>query len=64
MSSYLDGPNIEVFLEAIAELREFNFIWKYEADNLKDLPKNLLIRDWMPQNNILGVEKRTFYNMT
>lgn len=53
LSSFL-GPRVAIFLEAIAALEEYNFVWKYETDDLKDLPANLRISKWLPQNSILG----------
>lgn len=29
-------------------------LWKYEADTLPGLPKNVIIRKAFPQNDILG----------
>lgn len=56
-SSFL-GPKIKVFLKAIAELKEYNFIWKYEANDLVDIPDNLFIDKWFPQNSILGINRK------
>lgn len=53
-SSYLDKNKIDIFLKVFRNLSNYNIIWKYEADNLKDIPPNLLLVDWLPQNAILG----------
>ncbi len=29
-------------------------IWKWEADNMSDIPSNVMIRKWLPQQDILG----------
>lgn len=29
-------------------------LWKFEAESLDDLPENVVIRKWLPQNDILG----------
>lgn len=29
-------------------------LWKWEDDDFKDKPDNLIIRKWMPQKEILG----------
>jgi UDP:flavonoid glycosyltransferase YjiC (YdhE family) len=44
------------FLEAFRQLNE-SVIWKYRFQgdtNHLSIPKNVLIRDWIPQNDILG----------
>lgn len=30
------------------------FIWKYEDDSLTDVPSNVLIKNWLPQSDILA----------
>lgn len=29
-------------------------LWKFEDKSLTDIPSNVMIRDWMPQNDILA----------
>ncbi|CAG9860312.1 unnamed protein product [Phyllotreta striolata] len=38
---------------ALAEL-PYNVIWKWEDDHLADKPDNVLIKKWLPQQDILG----------
>ncbi|KAG5870475.1 hypothetical protein JTB14_030329 [Gonioctena quinquepunctata] len=43
----------EIINQALSEL-PFNVIWKWEADNLPGKPRNVLIKKWLPQQDILG----------
>lgn len=40
----------------LSELAKINqtVLWKWEDDRLPDLPKNVIVRKWFPQNDILG----------
>lgn len=58
MGSMLKGCNFpeekrNAFIAAFAELKE-NVLWKYENTSLPNKPKNVLIKQWMPQNDILA----------
>lgn len=54
-SDQLGEENIIKIIEAFRQIPEYNFIWKFEtSDMIKDLPNNLMIRDWLPQNDILA----------
>lgn len=51
-SSLLPKSKIETLLNVFREL-PYNFIWKFEADNLPNIPKNLQIMKWTPQQELL-----------
>jgi glucuronosyltransferase len=54
-SDQLDNERLSMFLEAMEQLPDYNFIWKFESDSLPgNLPKNVMIIPWLPQNDILG----------
>jgi len=54
-SEYLEESTIISILEAFRQLLDYNFIWKFEnSDKIKDLPKNVMIRPWLSQNDILA----------
>ncbi|XP_058054052.1 UDP-glycosyltransferase UGT5-like [Anopheles bellator] len=61
MGSMLKGRNFpqakrDAFVDAFRQLQE-NVIWKYENESLPNRPSNVLIRSWMPQNDILAHPK-------
>ncbi|XP_053676206.1 UDP-glycosyltransferase UGT5-like [Anopheles nili] len=61
MGSMLKGRNFPedkraAFVKVFRGLKE-NVIWKYENESLPDQPKNVLIKSWMPQSDILAHPK-------
>ncbi|GJQ80789.1 hypothetical protein Trydic_g9380 [Trypoxylus dichotomus] len=44
------------FVDAFAKLKE-TVLWKYGGDDLTELPKNVIIRKWYPQNDILDYKR-------
>lgn len=57
-SSLMDVNKQKMFLSAFEQFPEYNFLWKFEEvkTDLK-LPKNVMIRPWLPQSDILGHPK-------
>ncbi|KAI4466755.1 UDP-glucosyltransferase [Holotrichia oblita] len=51
--SWLSIETKRVFLEAFRKLKQ-TVLWKYGADDLTDIPENVVIRKWFPQTNILS----------
>lgn len=49
----LPNETITAFKEAFAEL-ELNVLWKFEDETL-DVPSNVIIRNWFPQRDLLGL---------
>ncbi|KAJ6646095.1 UDP-glucosyltransferase 2 [Pseudolycoriella hygida] len=46
-----------MILEAFSRMPQYNFLWKFEGDPKTlpvDVPKNVLIKPWLPQNDILA----------
>lgn len=44
-----------IFCQAFSALPQYNFLWKLDAPEFPfKLPSNILIRKWMPQNDILA----------
>lgn len=54
-SDQLGAEVINSIIEAFRQVPEYNFIWKFEtSEMIKDLPPNVMIRDWIPQSDILA----------
>lgn len=54
-SSAMDRTKRRIILDAFMQLPDYHFLWKFE-ENMTDmkLPKNVLIRSWLPQFDILA----------
>ncbi|XP_058833854.1 UDP-glycosyltransferase UGT5-like [Topomyia yanbarensis] len=58
MGSYLKSAELPVekrdaFIRAFSRLKQ-RVIWKFEDESIPNQPSNLLIKPWMPQNDILA----------
>ncbi|KAF2886036.1 hypothetical protein ILUMI_20137, partial [Ignelater luminosus] len=42
----------QALLKAFSKLPQ-TVLWKFESDNIEELPKNVFIKKWLPQNDIL-----------
>ena len=45
----------EIIKEVFSKL-PYKVLWKYEDETVKGLPKNVMIKKWMPQQDVLGNE--------
>ncbi|XP_035794379.1 UDP-glucuronosyltransferase 2B1-like [Anopheles albimanus] len=49
------GPERQrMIIEALRQLPDYHFLWKFETELDIPLPKNVIIRPWLPQNDILA----------
>ncbi|VDN02551.1 unnamed protein product [Thelazia callipaeda] len=48
---------VESFVQAFAAMSEIYFIWQYNGPFIRDLPENVFIAEWLPQQDLLGHPK-------
>lgn len=54
-SETLGEARLNAITSALAELPEYTFLWKIDLSKLSlEMPKNVSIRSWLPQNDILA----------
>lgn len=54
-SDQLSMDKIKIVIDVFRNMPEYNFLWKFEtSEMLKDLPENVKITAWLPQNDILS----------
>jgi len=46
-----------VFYEVFASFKSIRFIWKFDIENPKDLPENVMAATWVPQQELLAHKK-------
>lgn len=57
-SDKLGDKRLVQILEAFRSLPQYTFLWKFESDKLPvEIPKNVHIRAWIPQNDLLANPK-------
>lgn len=57
-SDSIGEERIRMVVEAFRLIPEYNFLWKFEtSEMLPNLPSNVKISDWLPQNDLLAHPK-------
>lgn len=52
-SADLPKEKLEAFVETFRLLKQ-KVLWKFENETLPNMPSNVMIRKWLPQNDILA----------
>ena len=60
-SSHMPGEYKKIIVQALSKL-PYKVLWKYEDDSLGEIPENIMIRKWMPQQDVLGAYSHTISN--
>lgn len=55
-SSQLASDMLEKITKALEKV-PYNVLWKFEKDELLGKPKNVMIKKWLPQQDVLGTLK-------
>lgn len=54
-SSLMDLEKQKIILDAFEQFPDYHFLWKFEEPQIElQLPKNVIIRPWLPQSDILA----------
>ncbi|XP_036332575.1 UDP-glycosyltransferase UGT4-like [Rhagoletis pomonella] len=51
-SKDMPAEKLDIFLNVFRQLKQ-RILWKFENDSIPNLPANVRIKDWLPQNDIL-----------
>lgn len=52
-SSELSPEKLKIFFDTFSKLKQ-RVLWKFEDESLTGLPKNVMIKKWMPQGDVLA----------
>ncbi|XP_025408888.1 UDP-glucuronosyltransferase 1-1-like, partial [Sipha flava] len=52
-SSKMPNETVALLLSELSKIEQ-TVLWKWEAEQIPQLPKNVIVRKWFPQNDILG----------
>lgn len=53
-SDKMSPEKVKAFLDVFSELPQ-RVLWKWESDVLPGHTQNVMMRKWLPQNDILGI---------
>uniref|UniRef100_A0A8D8X563 UDP-glucuronosyltransferase n=1 Tax=Cacopsylla melanoneura TaxID=428564 RepID=A0A8D8X563_9HEMI len=60
-SAALDESKRSAILAAFNEFPELRIIWKWEEEELEELPSNVICRKWLPQQDLLAHPKAKLF---
>jgi len=53
-SADLPPDVLQMFLQLFKKYKNQRVLWKWEDDKIPDLPSNVMVKKWLPQNDILA----------
>lgn len=53
-SSDMPAKQQEAFIRTFAKMTKLRILWKWEDEDTSKLSSNVMVKKWMPQNDILG----------
>lgn len=53
-SSEMPAAQLKAFISVFKEFSHVKILWKWESDNIEEIPKNVMVKKWLPQNDILA----------
>lgn len=54
MGKDMPAAQLSAFQQVFSEFSQIRILWKWESDNVDRMPKNVLAKKWLPQNDILA----------
>lgn len=45
---------LQSFIRIFNEFSKFRVLWKWEDEDISKLPKNVMVKPWLPQSDILA----------
>uniref|UniRef100_A0A0N5A0E1 glucuronosyltransferase n=1 Tax=Parastrongyloides trichosuri TaxID=131310 RepID=A0A0N5A0E1_PARTI len=54
---YASKDQINAIVEAIRSLKNYNFVWQYNGPSINNLPTNVMVKKFIPQQDLLGHKK-------
>jgi UDP-glucoronosyl and UDP-glucosyl transferase len=54
---------VDTFIRVFSKLPQ-RVIWKWEAEIPENIPPNIMMVDWLPQQDLLGIQMINHYSLT
>uniref|UniRef100_A0A7G3B596 Putative udp-glucoronosyl and udp-glucosyl transferase n=1 Tax=Lutzomyia longipalpis TaxID=7200 RepID=A0A7G3B596_LUTLO len=55
VKSWMLGDEIiHKFIEAFRRVPQYTILWKFDSEKIPNMPKNVIIKRWIPQNDVLA----------
>ena len=48
---------LQTFLRVLRKLAHLRVVWKWEGEKPRNVPPNVLMDSWLPQQDLLGIIK-------